>query len=108
MQTSERASIDVSRAVLWASAFVIAALVIVQAGRFPGKTAQAEMAMAADDIVMLTTDSGRGGDTNPDEILYVIDSRAEVLLVYEVEDARKGQIILRDGGRLERLFSGVR
>lgn len=108
MHTSERISIDISRAVLWASAFVIMALVIVQAGRIPGRAAHAEMTSTADDIVLLTTDAGRGGDENPDEVLYVIDSRAEVLLVYEVEDARKGQIILRDGGRLERLFSGVR
>jgi hypothetical protein len=39
--------INPSAAVLWASAFVIAALVIVQAGRLPGPAARAEMSSSS-------------------------------------------------------------
>ncbi len=99
-----RTTIDTSSAALWASAFVIAALVILQAGRMSGQTAQAEMTATRGSYTLLTTDSGRGGDANPDELLYIIDSRDQILLVYEVEDARQKQILLRDGTSLDYLF----
>lgn len=91
-------------AALWASAFVIAALIIVQAARLPGQTAQAEMTSTRGSYTLMTTDSGRGGDDNPDELLYIIDSRDQILLVYEIEDARKKQMFLRDGASLDALF----
>jgi hypothetical protein len=98
-------SINTAAAVLWASAFLLAALVIVQAGRLPGNPAYAEMALESGGYTLLTTDSGRGGDAAPNELLYIIDSREEVVLVYEIEDARQNQIILRDGGSLQNLFA---
>jgi hypothetical protein len=102
--TMQRTRIDGAAAVLWASAFMIGALVIVQAGRLPANRAYAEMAVEASDFSLLTTDAGRGEDAAPNELLYVIDSRAETLLIYEIEDARKKQIILRDGANLPVLF----
>lgn len=101
-------TINASAAALWASAFVIAALIIVQAGRLPGNAAHAEMATDRGSYTLLTCNSGRGGETDPDELLYVIDSREQVLLVYEIEDARKKQFILRDGGSLDTMFQRAR
>lgn len=91
-------------AVLWASAFLLAALVITQAGRLPANPAYAETAVEAGGYTLLTTDSGRGEDSAPNELLYILDSREEVVLIYEIEDARQKQILLRDGGSLRNLF----
>ncbi len=99
---------DGSAAALWASAFVIAAMVVVQAGKLPGNTAHAEMSSGQDGYTVLTTNSGRGGDADPDELLFVLDNVDEVLLVYEIEDARNKQIFLRDGGSLGNLFGSAR
>ena len=95
-------------AALWASAFVIAALVIVQAGRLPGNQAIAGTASERGSYSALTVNSGQGPETNPNELLFVIDSREQALLVYEIEDAKKKQIILRDGGSLENMFLRAR
>lgn len=100
--------INGSVAVLWASAFVIAALVIIQAGKLPGQAAFAEMASSRGDYSVMTTNSGRGGDTDPDELVYVIDNRDQVLLVYEVEDAKRGGIVFRDGWNLNATFNQAR
>lgn len=87
-------------AALWASAFVIGALVIVQAGRLPVNPAFADQAVADHGYTLVTGESGRSDA----EVLYVLDSRSETMLVYEIEDARQKQVILRDGGSLRRLF----
>ncbi len=99
---------NTSTAGLWASAFVIMALIIVQAGKLPGNTAYGEMASSDDAYTLLTTDAGKGGDARPDELLYVLDNRDRVLLVYEIEDSRNGEIFLRDGGSLVNLFNSAR
>ncbi len=104
---SHSQTLSLPAAAMWASAFVIGALTIVQAGRLP-QAAYGEMSAAHGDYTILTTNSGRGGDIDPDELLYVIDNRAEVLLVYEIEDARRGKVILRDGGSLRALFHRAR
>lgn len=104
-----RTRINQSAAILWASAFVLTGMVIMQAGRMVGpNTAFAEMATNRDSYSLVTTDAGTGGDTNPNELLYVINTREEMMMVYEVEDARKGQITLRDGGPLQNLFRAAR
>ena len=89
---------------LWASTFVIAALIIVQAGRLPGNPAHADMTDRSGSYTIMTADSGRGKDEDPYEVLYVIDNREQVLLVYEIEDVATRQIQLRDGGSLDQLF----
>jgi hypothetical protein len=103
-----RTTINASGAALWASAFVLAALVFVQAGRHPGREARAEMTANRGSYTLLTTDAGRGGDNNPWELLYVIDSRDQILLVYEIEDARQNTMHLRDGASLDYLFRVAR
>ena len=99
---------NASSAALWASAFVIGALTIVAAGRLPGRAAHAEMVSGHSGYTLLTTDSGLGGDSNPNELLYVIDNRDQVILVYEVEDAHEGRIVLRAGGSLINMFRNAR
>ncbi len=101
-------NISSSAAALWASAFVIAAMIIVQAGRLPGQTANAEMTASRADYSVMTTSSGRGGDADPDELLYVIDNRDQVLLIYEVEHAPRGQVTLRVGWSLPFQFASAR
>jgi hypothetical protein len=101
--------IDTSSSVLWGSAFLLAGLVIVTAGRLPANPAYAaDTSSSAGDYTLLSVDSGRGEDAAPDELLYVIDSRSESLLIYEIPDARQAQIVLRDGGSLAGLFGQAR
>ncbi len=95
-------------AALWASAFVIAALAIVQAGRLPGQAAYAETVSESGDYTVLTARTGKGPDERPHEALWVIDNRERVLIVYDLEDAQRGNFIVRDGGSLENLFRAAR
>jgi hypothetical protein len=97
-----------ANASLWASAFVIVALIIAQAGRLPGNLANAGVVADRGSYTLMTADSGKGGDTEPDEILCVIDSREQMLMVYEVEDTRRGGMIPRDGYPLSDLFARAR
>ncbi|MHC4909579.1 MAG: hypothetical protein ACYTF9_07680 [Planctomycetota bacterium] len=98
-----------SSAALWASAFVIAALAIVQAGRMQANPAYAGMASSQGDYTLLTASAGRGDKAAPFTLLYVIDSRDQVLLVYEIDDARRTPALqLRDGGSLAGLFMTAR
>ena len=91
-------------AVLWAAAFVIAGMIIVQAGKLPQNAAHADTTAVRGDYTLLTTGSGRGEN----QMLYVIDGRDQILLVYEVEDGQRGQIFLRDGGSLANLMLNAR
>jgi len=100
--------INTAAAVLWASAFVLAALVITQAGRLPINPAYAEMGVENGDFTLVTSNSGRGENAAPYELLYVLDSRDEVLLVYEIEDAHQRQIVLRGGADLPVWFRNAR
>jgi hypothetical protein len=56
----------------------------------------------------MTADSGKGGDVEPDEVLCVLDSRDQVLMVYEIENARQGGLTLRDRYSLEEQFVRAR
>ena len=109
--TSKHTQLSPAAAILWASAFLLFALVIIQAGKLPGSSAFAEMADSHGEYSALTTTLGKGGgggDEPPYQILYVLDSREEVVLVYEIEDARSGRIELRGGGSLANLFRRAR
>jgi hypothetical protein len=103
-----RARVDSAAAVLWASAFVVAALVIVQAGRLPGNPAYADQSVELGGYTLLTTGSGTGRGEDPNELLYVLDSRDDTLLVYEVPDARQKQINLLGGASLPAWFQNAR
>jgi hypothetical protein len=95
-----------SHSALWASAFVIAALVIAQAGRMPA--AQAETVVSVNDYVALTARTGRGPDERPNEALFVLDNREQTLVVYDMEDAQRGTLVVRGGGSLVNLFRNAR
>lgn len=92
---------------LWASAFVLAGLVIVQAGRLPGQKAYADQSSTNDSYTLITANAGLGGE-EPYELLYVVDSRAEAMLVYEIEDARNGRIVPRVATSISNLFRAAR
>jgi hypothetical protein len=71
-----------SSAMLTASALLIGALVIVQAGRImSGTPAQADLVAASGTLTALTAES-----TNSNDVLLVLDGRAEELMVYKVEN----------------------
>jgi len=106
--TKQSTSVNGSAAILWASAFVIMALIIIQAGRLPGNAALAATTADRGSYTLMTADAGKGGETRPNELLYVIDSREQMLLVYEVEDVRRKQMVLRDGHSLDMLFQKAR
>jgi hypothetical protein len=108
MEHATKPTFSSAAASLWASAFVIMALIIVQAGRLPGNAAHAHMSADRGSYSVVTAHSGRGRDANPYELLYVIDSREQVLLVYEVEDARQRRLIRRDGYSLDEQFLRAR
>ncbi len=95
-------------AALWASAFVIAALAVVQAGRLPGSAAYAGMVSELGDYSILTARTGQGPDERPYEALWVIDNREQVLIVFDLEDAQRGNLTVRGGGSLRNLFLQAR
>jgi hypothetical protein len=81
--------INAGAAVLWASAFVIMALILVVAsGRNVGTTALADVANVQD-LTVLTVNAGNG-----EEVVAVLDRREEFLYVYSVEQQRKVELYL--------------
>lgn len=101
-------SINASSAVLWASAFVLAALILVQAGRMSGNTALAGGASDRGSYTVLTASTGIGDQADPDQVVFVIDSIEQIVLVYEIENASERRILLRGGGSLDNLFRNAR
>lgn len=68
-------------AALSASALVIAALIIVQGSRLlTGEPARADLVTSSGSFTVLTAET-----TNSNDVLLVLDSRAEELMVYRVE-----------------------
>ena len=108
MTMRTKTNISTKAAVLWASAFVVAAMVITQAGHLPVNPAYADMSQSGGSYTLVTDNSGRGPDADPYELLYVIDSRDQVLLVYEIEDVQQKQITFRGGASLETWFTNAR
>lgn len=74
-------------AALWASAMVIAALVLTQAGRTPSATA--DMVSGAGGVQIMTTAGPTG------ELVYVLDGRDERLYVYEVVNQSSVELVDR-------------
>jgi hypothetical protein len=95
--TRRRLSIDIA---LWASAFVIGAMVIVQAGRHADNAARADMVTEVGDLVIMTAQGQN------DELLYMIDNRAEDLLIYEVAQQKSLDLIRKE--HLPDLFKSAR
>ncbi|HMN96809.1 MAG TPA: hypothetical protein PKC43_07180 [Phycisphaerales bacterium] len=93
---------------LAATAFILAALVILQAGRLPVAEAWAGGAAAAGDFSVVTATNGLGKESRPHELLYLVDNRSELLFVYEVEDASRRSLVLREVTSLPVLFRAGR
>ena len=90
----------VSQAALWASACVIAALIIVQAGRMGETPARADLVSSVGGMTALTFES------QSEDLLAVIDGRSESLFVYKVEN--KNSLDLLRSYSLPTLFSEAR
>jgi len=104
-----RASLSIRTLPLWASAFVLAGILLAIAGRLPENPAYAGMATAGVGGFTLVTDrSGYGPDSRPYEMLYVLDNSSQTLFVYSIERANDRRIILRDGVFLPNLFRTAR
>lgn len=83
-QSSVRQSIDTGAAALWASAFVIVALILTQAARFgPGSAAYAGDNANVGQLTILTAASG-----NNEDYIALINGSDETLSIYGVDNGR--------------------
>lgn len=91
-----------SSAALSASAILIAALVIVQAGRLlSGPEAKADLVSTSGSVTALTVEA-----SNSNDILIVLDGRSEEIMVYKIEN--QTSIELHKKLNLPRMFSEAR
>jgi len=95
-------------AILTACAFIIGAMLILRAGELPMNQAYAGAANAGSTFSVVTATSGLGKETRPQELLYVIDNRNEVLYVFEIDDVAQRKVLMRGGGSLPALFRAGR
>lgn len=81
--------LDISAAALWASAFVILALVIMQAGRSNsgGAPAYAGNVSLVGDLAILTAEAG-----DQEDILAILDRRSERMFIYGVNSRREVEL----------------
>jgi hypothetical protein len=86
--------------VLWASAFVIAAMILVVAGRGGGLEARGEMVSRVGEYTLLSTDGGN------EDVIVVLDSRSEELMVYKI--VRQRSVDLMQKINLKETFSDAR
>lgn len=82
--TPQHGATTFARAALCASAFVLAALIVLQLGAGRGTPASASTVAAVGDITALTASI-----TTDEETLCVLDARAEKLLVYRVQNRNR-------------------
>jgi hypothetical protein len=85
---------------LWASAFVLASLAVVQAGRLTGGQARADLVSQVGSYTVLTADAGT------EDVLLMLDTRKEQVLVYKVENQNAIELYKRY--ELPRLFQDAR
>ena len=96
-------------AILWASAFIVTALLISKAGELRPNAAYAGTAAASGDMSIVTASKGVGPENRPHELLYVADNRSEMLFIYEVEPSgTTTRVLLRGGSPLPSLFRAAR
>ena len=98
-------------AILTASAVLLAALTIIQAGRLPFNAAYAGTAnQGGQGTSIVTIDSGLGPKERPYELLWVLDGRGEMVFVYYMENANAGEkaLLLRQVIFLPDLFRKAR
>ncbi|MBL8746148.1 MAG: hypothetical protein JNK58_07310 [Phycisphaerae bacterium] len=96
--TTQHRRLDPSAAALWASAFIIAAMLTVQAGRLgTPEPAYAGNIAEAGQVRLLTADAGGG-----EEFLAVLDITRETISIYGVQNQKS--IELYQVARLPELF----
>lgn len=103
MQTTQRTGgISGGSAALWASAAVILALIIVQAGRLPAldPAARADLVSQSDQYTILTFNDGN------EDVVAVLDGRGEELFIYLVRNRTRLEFIGRES--LPVLFENAR
>jgi hypothetical protein len=107
-----RAGGPVAAALLWASAFLLAALTVLQAGRIPQNAAHAAGAanQGGQGTSVITLATGLGPDSKDYEALWVIDGRGEMLFIYYIENGNAGEksLLLRHVVPLPELFRMAR
>lgn len=97
-QNNEKPRLDTGAAALWASAFVIGAMIVSQASRLgAGNPAYAGNVSEVGDLTVLTAAAGDNED-----VLAVLDRRDEILYIYGVEQAR--DLVLYQIHRVDELF----
>ncbi len=93
--------IDRGAAVLWASAALIFALAIMQAGRTdPGRAAMADVGETGD-LTVVNFNAGAG-----EEAVAILDRREETLFVYNIDGLR--QVEMQVAEDLQVLFARAR
>ena len=95
---------------LWASAFVLAGLLVMSAGRItPSADAGDAASVAAGGMQVLTLTNGDGTSTQFNESVYVLDNHSQTLFVYTIENATdKRGMILRTAEPLQQVFRNAR
>ena len=102
----------IAAAALWASAFILAALTILQAGRLPMNAAYGAGAanQGGQGTSVISLNTGLGPDSKPYEALWVLDARGEMLFIYYIENGNAGEksLLLRHVTPLPELFRAAR
>ncbi|HAQ66447.1 MAG TPA: hypothetical protein DCR70_01565 [Phycisphaerales bacterium] len=110
--TKQRArQMNMPAALLWASAFLLAALTIIQAARLPLNAAYAGAAnQGGQGMSVVTQNTGLGPAERPYEALWVLDGRGEMLFIYYMENANAGEkaLLLRQAIPVPDLFRTAR
>ena len=110
--TKQRArQMNMPAALLWASAFLLAALTIIQAARLPLNAAYAGAAnQGGQGMSVVTQSTGLGPAERPYEALWVLDGRGEMLFIYYMENANAGEkaLLLRQAIPVPDLFRTAR
>jgi len=102
MKTPRRPMPTHAGAALWASAFVLAGLVLTQAATLPVASSQISGTVSSvEDITVLTANTGAGED-----VVLVLDDRTDDLFVYGVKN--RNAIELIQSYNIGRLFSDAR
>ncbi|MCA9302568.1 MAG: hypothetical protein KC996_00450 [Phycisphaerales bacterium] len=85
---------------LWVTAGLLCGLIVVQGAGMLESEAVADMTTTSQSYSMMTTDGGT------DEVLVVVDSRQESLMIYRVNQSNRLQLYKRE--QLGPLFSRAR
>ncbi|MBM4110899.1 MAG: hypothetical protein FJ254_06015 [Phycisphaerae bacterium] len=101
-------SIGTGAAILWATAVLLGALVIMQAGRLEQRAYADQANSGQHGYSVCSATTGQGTPAQPIEAVYVVDSRDEVLLVYAMERFQDQKVQLRHSESLAALFARAR